>query len=76
MYVHARSIDYHERNPWAIVWIALSAQFELSGSSVVIVVLIAAISTLVEAITPHGWDNTTLQVVPAFLGAVLLHIGS
>ena len=23
-WVHARSIDYHERNPWAIPWVALS----------------------------------------------------
>lgn len=27
-YVHARSIDYHERNPWAIIWVALSTQDE------------------------------------------------
>jgi hypothetical protein len=30
------------------------------------------VSTLVEAVSPHGWDNATMQVVPALLGAVLL----
>lgn len=27
-WVHARSIDFHERNPWAITWVALSPQDE------------------------------------------------
>jgi len=27
-WVHARSIDFHERNPWAIVWVALSPKNE------------------------------------------------
>ena len=55
-----------------IVCLALSPQFVLSGRSLLIVVLIAAISTLVEAVSPHGWDNATMQVVPALLGTVLL----
>jgi len=49
---------------------ALSHQLEMSGRALLIVVLISFISTLVEAISPHGWDNTTLQVVPALLGAI------
>jgi phytol kinase len=55
-----------------IVYLALSPQFVLSGRSLLIVVLIAVISTLVEAVSPHGWDNATMQVVPALLGTVLL----
>lgn len=55
-----------------IVCLILSPQFVLSGKSLFIVVSIAVISTLVEAISPHGWDNATMQVVPALLGAVLL----
>ena len=27
-WIHARAIDYHERNPWAIIWITLSPQNE------------------------------------------------
>jgi phytol kinase len=55
-----------------IVCLALSPQFALSWRSLLIAVLIAAISTLVEAVSPHGWDNATMQVVPALLGTVLL----
>lgn len=54
------------------VWLAVSPQWALSGRSLLIVVLIAFVSTLVEAVSPHGWDNTTMQVVPAWLGTVLL----
>jgi len=54
------------------VWFALSSQLDLSLRSLLIIVLISFISTLVEAISPHGWDNATLQVVPALLGAILL----
>lgn len=55
-----------------IACLALSPQFGLSGRSLLIAILIAVISTLVEAVSPHGWDNTTMQVVPALLGTVLL----
>ncbi len=52
--------------------LALSPQFALSAKSFLIVILIAAISTVVEAVSPHGWDNATLQAVPAWLGTILL----
>ena len=52
--------------------LAFSPHFVLSGKSMLIAVLIAVISTLVEAVSPHGWDNTTMQVVPAMLGTILL----
>lgn len=55
-----------------IACLALSPQFVLSGRSLLIVMLIAVISTLVEAVSPHGWDNTTMQIVPALLGTILL----
>lgn len=35
-------------------------------------VVIAALSTLVEAITPHGWDNMTMQVIPVALVSLWL----
>jgi hypothetical protein len=31
------------------------------------VFVIAAASTLVEAVSPHGWDNPTMQIVPTAL---------
>jgi phytol kinase len=55
-----------------ILFMAFSAHFALTAHSALIAILIAAVSTAVEAVSPHGWDNTTLQVVPAWLGAVLL----
>ena len=55
-----------------IVWVALSPQFVLSWRSSLIVLVIAGISTLVEAVSPHGWDNAPMQLVPALLGTVLL----
>lgn len=33
---------------------------------------IAALSTLVEAVSPHGWDNATLQIAPPLLAMLLL----
>ncbi len=51
--------------------VALSDEWSLSGRLLLVVVLISTVSTLVEAISPHGWDNATLQVIPALLAAVL-----
>lgn len=44
---------------------------ELGGSSfwLLKVVAIAAISAITEAVTPHGWDNATMQLVPSALVA-------
>lgn len=55
---------------------AFSPQFDLSGGALLVILLVAFVSTAVEAVTPHGWDNATLQVVPALLGAVLNVTGS
>jgi phytol kinase len=55
-----------------ILCMAFSPHFTLTANSVLIALLIAGISTAVEAVSPHGWDNVTLQVVPAWLGALLL----
>lgn len=33
--------------------------------------LIAGVATAVEAISPHGWDNLTMQLVPAGLAAAM-----
>jgi phytol kinase len=36
------------------------------------ILLIAAASTLVEALSPHGWDNASLQLTPAVLATLML----
>ena len=55
-----------------ILFMAFSPHFALTPHSALKAILIAGISTAVEAVSPHGWDNATLQVVPAWLGTVLL----
>jgi phytol kinase len=54
------------------VCLALSLAYDPSARSVSTIVLIALASTLAEAVSPHGWDNATLQIVPALLGSLLL----
>ena len=51
-------------------WLGFSPGFSFSSYcwSVLAVTLAA---TVVEALSPHGWDNFTLQVVPAWLGSML-----
>ncbi len=50
----------------------LAQELDLSGRLLLVVALIAGVSAVVEAVSPHGWDNATMQVVPALLGTVLL----
>jgi len=37
-----------------------------------LIVIVAVLCTLVEAVSPHGWDNATLQIIPSWLMNVLL----
>ncbi|MAE61733.1 MAG: hypothetical protein CMJ49_10310, partial [Planctomycetaceae bacterium] len=51
---------------------ALSAEIALGASAIVMVPLIALACAGVESISPHGWDNASMQIVPALLvGAYL-----
>ena len=52
------------------VYLALKGQPQLSWNSLWAVAAIALVATPVEAVSPHGWDNTTMQIVPALLGAM------
>lgn len=54
--------------------LCLSSHFELTVASVCAITAIALISTLAEAVSPHGWDNAVLQVIPAWLGMMLVPI--
>lgn len=55
-----------------LVYIGVSPSYILSWHTAFIVLIIAAVSTLVEAVSPHGWDNATMQITPAWLGMALL----
>jgi len=46
---------------------AVSPQITLGPYGAAKVLAIAAASALVEAVSPHGWDNLTLQLIPSAL---------
>lgn len=46
---------------------SLSPLITLTHFGILKILVIAGASTLVEAISPHGWDNATMQVVPTAL---------
>ena len=47
--------------------VAASPQLALGPFGWVKIAAIAIISALTEAVSPHGWDNATMQVVPTAL---------
>jgi phytol kinase len=48
------------------------ARTPLGGAQLLAIVAIALACTALEAVSPHGWDNLVLQVVPAWLMSWLL----
>jgi phytol kinase len=46
---------------------ALSPQITLTELGLAKVLAIAAASAAVEAVSPHGWDNLTMQIIPSAL---------
>lgn len=52
--------------------LGLSPHFALTPGSAAAAVLLAFIAAVAEAVSPHGWDNAVLQVLPAGLGTLLL----
>jgi len=50
-----------------LVAAAVSPQITLGQFMMAKVLVIAAASALVEAVSPHGWDNLTMQIVPSAL---------
>jgi len=51
---------------------AVSPQISLGGLGAAKVLGIAAASAAVEAASPHGWDNLTMQIVPSALAGAWL----
>ena len=45
----------------------LSPHLASNGPGLRAIVIVAAASALAEAVSPHGWDNATLQVLPSWL---------
>ena len=54
-----------------VVGIALAPELSFTRRSVVMIPLIVLACAGVEATSPHGWDNLTMQVVPTFLATLI-----
>lgn len=50
----------------------VSDQITVAHGGFLKILLIAGASTLAEAVSPHGWDNATMQVVPTALVWLLM----
>jgi len=50
-----------------VIAAAVSPGIDLTASAVPKLLVIAALCALVEAVSPHGWDNLTMQIVPTAL---------
>jgi phytol kinase len=55
-----------------MIAVAIRPELHLSLQSIIVVPLIAILCGLVEAVSPRGWDNVPMQIVPTLLAAVLL----
>jgi phytol kinase len=55
-----------------LIAVAITPELHLDLQSVMTLPLIAIVCTLVEALSPRGWDNVPMQVVPTLLVAILL----
>lgn len=45
----------------------VSPQIILKAFTIPKILLIAVVCTLIEAVSPHGWDNATMQIIPTVL---------
>jgi phytol kinase len=52
--------------------VAITPELNFDLRSVIALPLIAVVCTLVEALSPRGWDNMPMQIVPTLLVAILL----
>jgi len=52
--------------------VALRPELHFDLRSLIALPVIAAVCTLVEAVSPRGWDNAPMQIVPTVLVAFLL----
>lgn len=55
-----------------VTGIALAPEFSFTWRSFVIVPVLGLICAAAEAVSPHGWDNLTMQVIPTFFATLIL----
>ena len=49
------------------VGIFLSPQLQAAKQNFILVPVLALICTVLEAVSPRGWDNATMQIIPSYL---------
>jgi hypothetical protein len=52
--------------------IAILPDLNFTRKSFVLIPLLGLASAGVEAVSPHGWDNATMQIIPSFLAWLAL----
>lgn len=55
-----------------LLGVILNPQFSLNPALAWKIPLLALTCAIVEAVSPHGWDNATMQIIPVFLISVYL----
>jgi len=55
-----------------LIGVSITSELHFELRSIFILPIIAIVCTLVEALSPRGWDNVPMQVVPTVLAAMLL----
>ena len=55
-----RVLEIGTSNGYSTLWLAVAP------------LAIALVSNVLEAVSPHGWDNATMQLAPALMAARLL----
>ena len=55
-----------------LIAVAIRPEFHLSWQLWIVVPVIGVVCGFVEALSPRGWDNVPMQIVPTVLAAVLL----
>ena len=52
--------------------ISILPELNFTARSFALIPLIGLVSAGIEAISPHGWDNATMQIIPSFLAWLAL----
>ncbi|MCP4110233.1 MAG: hypothetical protein GY749_32715 [Desulfobacteraceae bacterium] len=55
-----------------VTGIIISPQLHMTTQSLYMIPLLAAACMITEGISPHGWDNATMQIVPSLLAVFML----
>ena len=58
--------------PAIALGILLCPELVPTPRSFLTILLLGVFCTVLEAVSPHGWDNATMQIVPSFLAGLLL----